>query len=601
MKRLIAWVRRIKLSRRIMGFSILISVGPLLLLGALSYQIASGATIRKIAQSTESSLTMARMNLENTVERLEGYSVEIAFSRSVQKALEEYHALGEYQRFVLEQQMQQEISNLFAVSNFISDVLLVTGDFDAISAYQRRAGNLRLSREYLGTLAQRVKKAGDRSVFAVLESDQALYLGGGVAMARMVNNIDTGERIGYILICFDESYLRRICQVTAVGEGGLSLIVDQTNTVVSSNTEKPHSGESFFDLSMTTAMFTGGQDLLPENITLGDERYLMSCEELLPGRWFMVNLIPYGYLMRENSFFLFAVSLTVALCVGLSLGVATLISHSVNEPLKGLLGLIGKVNQGVLEPEPAETGPQDEISTVTASFNQMLTLLRKLMEDVRRMEQQRHALEFQALMAQINPHFLSNTLGNIKWLAEMQGADNIAQLSDALVRMMADVMVDSPTTTMEKEIEFLRQYVLIQQYRYLDKFTMTYAIEEETKRCIVPRFILQPLVENAIIHGISPKKGGGHIVVACRMALGRLCLLVEDNGVGMGAETWQRLLTEAGAEPRDPSRFGSIGLNNTIRRFRLRYGEEGMFRFETPEGGGTRVVLEFPAQREEEP
>lgn len=599
MQRLMLWIRRIKLSRRISVFSLIMSTGPLLLLGGLSYQIASGAAIAKIVQSTQNSLVMARMNLETTVERLEGYSIEIAFSEPAQAMLSGFDTLDAYRRFSLERQMHQESSKLFTVSNFISDVLLITQDLRTAHAYQRRTNNLNLSPEYLATLTQQIKKSGNRSVFSVLSPSQALVSGGGVVMARMVNNIDTGEHIGYILIAFDESYLRRICEITSVSEGGFTLIVDQNNTVVSGNAGAIPSGSSFFDRSITTAMFLGASGTLPEDVTVDNERYRMSVQELLPERWFMVNLIPYRYLMQENRSFLWVVSVTVGVCVLLALMVATLISKSVNDPLQGILSQIDRVNQGQFTPDTQAVIAHDEISTVAESFNHMVELLQKLMDDIRAMEKQRHELEFQALCAQINPHFLSNTLGSLKWMAEMQGADNIAQLSDALCQMLSDVMVFTPSTTIEKEIEFQKQYVLIQQYRYLDKFSIRYDLDPETLSCVIPRFILQPLLENAIIHGVAPKKGHGRILISCHLQGEQVRLFVEDDGAGIPAETVLRLESGADDEVESASRFGSIGLQNTMKRFHMHYGEGGSFCFEQPEGGGTRIVLLFPATQEE--
>lgn len=595
--KLLLFIRKIRVKRRMMATFCVVSIIPLVTLGIMSYRISSNAIVEKISQSTLQSLVMAEMNVQNVVERLESNSIEFAFSPIAQDALENYSQLSEFNKFKITQQMQQNIAKQFILTNFVSDVVLVTNNFETLVAYGGRSINVPLEKEYLKTIAQKTRKAEGKSVFTVIGRDPKNPGNKGILLSRVVNNIISGDRMGYIIICFDEAYLRNICEISAVGTDTFTLIVDNNNTVITSNSQNYLPGSSFQDPNLTTNLFTKSLEKNSFNYVINNKDYLLTFREILSNRWYIVNCIPYSYLNRENSFFAVLVSLIIAGSVLVSLFIANIISKSIDQPLKTTLGLISRVNQGKLVPGEQDAG-SDEIAQVNASFNDMIIRLKVLLENVSEMEKQRMDLEFKALMAQINPHFLSNTLSSVKWMAEMQSADNIVQLTSALIEILEGTMGGEEWTTVRKEIRFLQDYITIQQYRYLDKFIVDFSIEPDVQNCIIPKFILQPIVENAIIHGIASQKGQGIISVACKGRQEFLYITIKDNGAGIPSQKLARLL-ETSSQERS-QRFTSIGLNNTNDRIKLRFGAIYGLEITSEEGFGTTVQVLLPLQQKQE-
>jgi two-component system sensor histidine kinase YesM len=180
-------------------------------------------------------------------------------------------------------------------------------------------------------------------------------------------------------------------------------------------------------------------------------------------------------------------------------------------------------------------------------------------------------MEFKALQAQINPHFLFNTLNHIRWLADIQRADNVRQLVSSLLALLHGSMgKGGEHTTMREEIEHLKHYLEIQEFRYYDKFETFFDIDRRIEDAVILKFLLQPIVENALIHGIAPLQGKGLVTIKGYLEGEDLILQVTDNGVGIPEEKLERILDPV--EEKSRSRFSGIGLRNVSERIRLHYG-----------------------------
>ena len=239
----------------------------------------------------------------------------------------------------------------------------------------------------------------------------------------------------------------------------------------------------------------------------------------------------------------------------------------------------------------------DEISELVATVSDLVESERALASDVASLAAERREAELEALQAQVNPHFLYNTLDTVRWEARRAGAGEVAEL----VRRMSDffrlsLSRNSSFVTLARELQHVRAYVELEQMRSDLDFVYREQIDDRTLGLPVLRFVLQPLVENAIHHGIVGMGARGLIRVAARVAGGRLVLEVADNGVGVSADR-----DRAAADGEEHGSSHGYGLRNIRERIRFTYGDGYGLRLRTPPGGGTEVTVDLPLSAPDSP
>lgn len=229
---------------------------------------------------------------------------------------------------------------------------------------------------------------------------------------------------------------------------------------------------------------------------------------------------------------------------------------------------------------------ENEISEtvkLTQSYNHMIQRIKQLMHEIEDNQSDLRRYEIDALTSQINPHFLYNTLDTIVWLSEFRDNDRIIALTKSLAAFFRlSLNGGQPVVSLHDEIEHVKQYLFIQKVRYDEKMTYSFAIDENALVCMVPKIILQPIVENAIYHGIKPMEGTGHIQIEAHLDGDNLMLSVSDSGVGLDPQ-------ENGCQSNKKN--GGLGLKNVERRIKLFYGSESSVKIKSAKGKGTTVTL----------
>ena len=222
------------------------------------------------------------------------------------------------------------------------------------------------------------------------------------------------------------------------------------------------------------------------------------------------------------------------------------------------------------------------------------------MEDIREGERQKRTLEIQALQAQINPHFIANTLNLIANIASVNNETGIEQLSNSLVDLMRDcIRNDERFVQVQDEISMLQSYINIQDYRMLGEFTVQMQIEKEIKENLMPHLILQPIVENALLHGILPEKTRRGLISIQGFVEGEtMVFAITDNGIGMDQEQIRKMFAEERSN-QDKGRFNSIGLNNVQKRIQLLFGMQYGIEINSIQGVYTTVAVRLPVLKEQ--
>ncbi|MDO4268978.1 MAG: histidine kinase, partial [Eubacteriales bacterium] len=327
-----------------------------------------------------------------------------------------------------------------------------------------------------------------------------------------------------------------------------------------------------------------GQTVNPQNtasmvrLSDGSRRYMVSCP-LTDQGWYITQILSDQSYMAQQSVYNSIIGGIVIVILIAGVLLYMLLNRLINLPVAKLQGRISSIAQGDFSRDTSIEWP-DEFGAIGRGINQMsedvVTLMNKKVDD----EKQKKDLEYQILQSQINPHFLYNTLNSIKWMATIQGAKGIGEMTTALARLMKNIAKGTTVLIpLKDELELVNDYFTIQQYRYGGSIAIEYQIEDESlKKCLIHRFTLQPIVENALFHGIEPKGCAGRILIRAwedtedgpdKSRLLRVS--VTDNGIGMTAETIKKVLS--GDEAPSADFFRHVGISNVNKRIQYEFGD----------------------------
>ncbi len=355
------------------------------------------------------------------------------------------------------------------------------------------------------------------------------------------------------------------------------LILDNHNNVI--NQEDSSLTSSQLAAVLENPRASGG------SVTLKESDSIVFVKTIGSSGWHIVATIPHSMLMADQFYIVFMSILAFVL----STIVCTLIfvyqSRSIFRPLSKMGKIVQKIGSGETQLRlPVESN--DEIGQLGAQVNLMLEQIKALHEQNLQSELKMHDAMYQAKQSQINPHFIYNTLNSIRWMAVMIKADNIKSAIDAFWQIAKyNTNSNEYYVTVEKELNIVKQYAYLQSLCYVNKFKITWDVSEDVLSCKCMKFILQPLIENAIIHGVYPKNESGDIYVSIYGEDGQLIFNIYDDGVGMDKKTLEDL---------KHGKQGHVGISNVLERLGLAYGQSYSVDISSEPGSYTNIMIRTP-------
>lgn len=415
------------------------------------------------------------------------------------------------------------------------------------------------------------------------------------------------DRTAHVCIFVSPSVITAPLRGFTLSEGGKLLwemgehiYTVQNNTLTELDTDRTYYKDTRpFDaetLDSLTEVYERGSGVNTQLIV----RYPIGVHDL-----YLIEVLPNGPLQRQIPYLSASLIFSLAAILALGSALAFLLHRMIARPITALQSRIEAVGSGDFSADPAIEW-DNELGDIGRGINKMSGNITALMDRRLEDEKQKQDLEYRMLQNQINPHFIYNTLNSIKWMATIQHAPGIAEMVTALSRLLKSVSKGNERLVpLYEEFALLNDYFTIQQYRYGGTITLDVSyIEDEnlTHSCLIPRFTLQPLVENAIFHGIEPKGSAGEVTLRVERdaANGDVLILLSDDGVGMTPAQAAKALQEPGPEEA-AAKYRHVGIWNVHRRLQYSFGDAYGLRIESEPGVGTTVTVRLPDAKKASP
>lgn len=407
-----------------------------------------------------------------------------------------------------------------------------------------------------------------------------------------MNNYSRGTQ-GSIVICLDEAGIRQIYSPVETSDSQVSFLCDQKGTIVSC------SNPEFIGVSVWNGeeerteeqLQTLVKDAVTDHHMIDSSRALVYMREVCNSSFFQFSIQDQDALLKNLHYVVAIVVLIGIITILVSAMVAFGFAEKIETIIQKIISAMNEAYDGNYQVQIDSEGEYEEFAKISRHFNHMV----KQIEISGRQEKEalirEKNAEIVALEAQINPHFLYNTLDAINWMAIENEQFQISRmLKDLAIILRYSIQNSNSTVTLEDEIEYLKKYILLQQQRFEFSFKCLLDIEEELLKCQMHKLLFQPLIENAIIHGFPGNTGEDTIwIQAARHGEESLVICVKDNGRGMKPEIVEELNH---FDYRNHSVESSIGIRNVFMRVKYYYGEQGDFKILSDENG-TTVTLKI--------
>lgn len=393
-------------------------------------------------------------------------------------------------------------------------------------------------------------------------------------MGRIIKDLITNETLGILIMDISETMLYdRYSDI--IDEGTSIYIIDSNKKIISSR-DKRLIGSNYEKVINPNKT----NDIFDENIKI-----VSNIDEY---GWSIIQEIPSNIMkevsnkIAQRTFFIIALTSIPALIITYK------ISLWITNPILNMKNKMDEVMSGNLKVK-VNVDRSDEIGELQSSFNSMVSWLDSSIENIKKYEKQKRVAELSFLQAQINPHFLYNTLSGIRFLVSMNKTEIAEEMLYRFTKLLRSILPKaSEMISLEEELENIKNYVELQKMRYPDCFEVNYEINDNIKDFKVPSFILQPIIENAILYSMEKENNKGLISLIGYKDKDGIKIVIKDNGIGMSKEKLESVLNKEASVNR-------VGVINVHERIQLNYGQNYGLKIDSVKDEGTKITFVLPS------
>lgn len=585
-------LRNQKIKNKIMLLYVPLVLLPLLALGYVSVDLYTDSIIRKTEKSMKDTSTLITIRINGIMKNVENAANMLTIS--LNRIIGEQNRIRDLNAPVVDVKLYTEITNEL---NFSRLVFPEVESLAFINEQGRVYGSsLQLESNDVSVLdtdmLQTLKKTSGYNVWFPMQRRDYLTLSRDdvvMTLGKKIIDIRTGSMIGYLILNLNEKTLSEVYRNVGFAENERYLILDGQDTVVSA--ADPELRLAKLNLPELEGWTSSGRDAVGTVSSAAGE-YLFSLTPMNADLR-LLHLIPLDELTREVNQMRNVILVSGFICLIVTVLAANRLSDVIAKPIVHLTNSMKRFREGHLDME-LQVRSRDEIGLLAVGFNSMIRNIWDLLERIKDEQRQKHEIELALTQSQIRPHFLYNTLDVIYKLIEMNRPLDAQRTTKALAEFYRRVLSKGrDLITLEEEMEIVRHYLSIQQLRYADVFRHVIEIEHDMLWVPIPKLSLQPLVENAIYHGLKEKDAFGLLAIKGYRAGDECRIEISDDGAGMTEERLRTILSELSAEKNETI----YGLFNVDRRLKLNFGREAGLEIESAEGKGTKVTIRLPLKQ----
>ncbi len=580
---------KLTIKAKLVIISIIFLCYPIVVIGYFGYQSVSETLKEKSFNYSKATVDELSVIFSERLETLRAFSFQILYDRNIYEAgniielnQNDYDWESNFTKYLK--------ANLYSKYEF-SELSVYFTSSDRL--YQVSRSNLQMTTSaFIKDQLYRQARAGKGTPVWVVEQPEPGTM--DIYLTKLVYSPNgEGNEVGLIVFKIDRTELfKTFKSFESTLKHDLSVVSANNVEVYSFNTS-----DQKIDLSKLPP---GANTQEVSEVNIGNDTIYYICKVIKPSNWKLVIKISSNSLLKEVKN---EASIIIILClIGLPI-ILMLINFlyiDLIRPLNLLIKKMLQIEKGTIG-VTIDIKRSDEMGYVIRSFNNMSQQIGTLINKVYKVQLAVKDSEIKALQAQINPHFLYNTLETINWKAKINGVEEISEMVGALSSII-DANLNrkgESTILLRKEIEYIKNYNLIISKRFGSKITFVINVAEDTLGCKIPKLIIQPLIENAVYHGLEMKKGSGTIELNIHKTNNIMYIYVTDDGLGIDENTLSDLkakmdediFNNSGHAPQDNSKIGVI---NVHRRLRLLYGDEYGLTIQSQVRQGTTITIKIP-------
>ena len=415
-----------------------------------------------------------------------------------------------------------------------------------------------------------------------------------ITLSREVHNFyGTGNSDGVVFIDLNYSAISELCDKNSIGDKGYVFILDQDGNIV----YHPSQQQLYNELQTENIDIVMNADTDTVVTGTGDDGKIYTFSRSETTGWTVVGCMNMAELLKDSREANKIYMLTAIVLVVIAMLLSSFISKSITLPIQKLRNSMERVQEGDFKAADIVIPAENEIGSLTTSFNVMTHKIEDLVaQNVHEQELKRKS-ELKALQSQINPHFLYNTLDSIIWMAEGKKNEDVVVMTASLARLLRQsISNEDETVSIIQEIQYVKSYLTIQKMRYKDKLEYEIDVDPSIYSVHIVKLVLQPIIENAIYHGLKYKDSKGMIWVKGHQDGRNAVIEIKDDGVGMDEETLAHIFEKHKVNYHS----NGVGVYNIQKRLSLYYGKEYGLRYESEKEKGTTVTVVIPMDQEEQ-
>lgn len=424
-----------------------------------------------------------------------------------------------------------------------------------------------------------------------VHEDAAFHTGNSVMSMYKLLELNELEKKGIVLLNIREEFFGKVLSRSLIGENGYLALISEDGIYQSKELESKYTlddktFQKLHQLSNPKDQITYTNE--------DNEEMIVIYDTLESNGWKIAAIVPEDDLLNKVEYIKIFALFLIIIMIGLVVFVTNIFISYMSKPFQKLAKQMDLVNENHLYLEEKISGPK-EMRVLNRGFIELIDRINVLMDQVILEQEEKRQLEFAIMHAQINPHFLYNTLYSIKGLCDMGMTKEASQMVTALSNFFRiGISKGKEIISVKEEIEHIENYLIIQEMRYGDDFTYEIEVEESILDNEIVKLSLQPLIENAIYHGVKQKRGQGKIVIKGYRDADRIYMDVIDNGSGISEERLEAIHAELQLTYQDQKQYIGIGIKSVNDRIKMQYGEAYGLTIRSVYGEGTSMIITIP-------